>query len=58
MRLSHFEALTVFAALVSVVFAVITKNTPRAQVQYGVFVFFSFLVVAIVVGWIMYPLPF
>jgi hypothetical protein len=57
-RLSHFEALTVFAALVSVVFAITTKSTPRAQIQYGVFVFFSFLVVAIVVGWIMYPLPF
>ena len=58
MRLSHFEALIVFAALVSTVFAITTKNTPRSQVQYGVFVFFSFLVVAIVVGWIMYPLPF
>ena len=58
MRLSHFEALTVFAALVSVVFAITTKNTPRAQVQYGVFVFFSFLLVAIVVGWVMYPFPF
>jgi len=57
-KLSHFEALTVFAALVSTVFAITTKSTPRAQVQYGVFVFFSFLAVAILVGWIMYPLPF
>ena len=58
MKLSHFEALTVFAALVSVVFAITTKSTPRAQVQYGAFVFLCFLVVAIVVGWIMYPFPF
>jgi hypothetical protein len=57
-RLSHFEALTVFAALVATVFGITTKSTPRAQVQYGVFVFFCFLAVAIVVGWIMYPLPF
>jgi hypothetical protein len=56
-RLSHFEALTIFAALVSVVFAIITKNTPREQFQYGVFVFFSFLAVAVVVGWVMYPFP-
>jgi hypothetical protein len=57
-KLSHFEALTVFAALVSTVFAITTKNTPRAQLRYGVFVFFSFLAVAIVVGWIMFPFPF
>jgi hypothetical protein len=58
MRLSHFEALTVFAALVSIVFAITTKSTPRAQVKYGVFAFFSFLVVAVVVGWVMFPFPF
>lgn len=58
MRLSHFEALTIFALLVAVVFAIITKGTPREQFRYGVFVFFSFLAAAIVVGWIMYPFPF
>ena len=58
MNLSHFEALTIFALLVAVVFAVINKNTPREQLRYGVFVFFSFLAAAIVVGWIMYPFPF
>jgi len=56
-RLSHFEALTIFAALVSIVFAITSKNTPREQLQYGIFVFFSFLAVAVIVGWIMYPLP-
>ncbi len=57
MRLSHFEALIVFALLVSTVFALITKSTPREQFRYGVFVFVSFLIVALAVGWIMYPLP-
>ena len=57
MRLSHFEALLAFALVVSTVFALITKNEPREQLRYGVFVFFSFLAVALAVGWIMYPLP-
>jgi hypothetical protein len=57
MSLSHFEALVVFALIVSTVFALITKNSPREQLRYGVFVFLSFLAVAIAVGWIMYPLP-
>jgi hypothetical protein len=54
---SHFGALTTFALLVSVVFAIITKSEPREQFRYGIFVFISFLAAAILVGWIMYPLP-
>ncbi len=50
-------ALVIFALIVSIVFALITKNEPREQLRYGAFVFLSFLAVAFVVGWIMYPLP-
>ncbi len=57
MTLTHFESLFVFSVIVSTVFALITKSTPREQVRYGVFVFVSFLAVAFFVGWIMYPLP-
>ena len=57
MILSHFTALLVFALFVSTVFALITKNEPREQFRYGLFVFLSFIAVAFVVGWIMYPLP-
>ena len=57
MKLSHFEALVIFAIIVSTVFALITKNELREQVRYGVFVFLSFLAVALAVGWLMYPLP-
>jgi hypothetical protein len=57
MNLSHFEALVIFALIVSTVFALITKSTPREQFRYGIFVFGSFLFVALAVGWIMYPLP-
>ena len=57
MTLSHFTALVVLALIVSMVFALITKNGPREQFRYAVFVFFSFIAVALVIGWIMYPLP-
>jgi hypothetical protein len=55
--LSHFSALFIFATIVSTVFALITKNEPREQLRYGMFVFLSFLAVAFAVGWIMFPLP-
>lgn len=58
MILSHFTAIFVFALIVSVVFALINKSEPREQLRYGAFVFLSFLGVAIVVGWIMFPFPF
>ena len=57
MILSHFSALLIFALIVSTVFALITKNEPREQFRYGLFVFLSFLAVAFAVGWIMYSLP-
>ena len=56
MILSHFGALTIFV-IVSTVFALITKTEPREQLRYGIFVFLSFLAVALAIGWIMYPLP-
>jgi hypothetical protein len=58
MKLSHFEALFAFALLTSTVFAITTKSTPREQFRYGALVFVTFLGVAVVVGWLMFPLPF
>jgi len=55
--LSHFAALTTFALLTSVVFGIITRSAPREQLKYGAFVFVCFLAAAILVGWIMYPIP-
>ncbi len=58
MILSHFTALLIFALIVSVVFALINKTQPMEQLKYGAFVFLSFLGVALVVGWLMFPFPF
>ncbi len=46
-----------FSFLVSVVFGVIAKDTPRERVIYGAKVFAAFVGVAILLGWIMYPFP-
>jgi hypothetical protein len=57
MALTHFPALLLFAFLVSVVFGVIGKDTPRERVIYGAKVFAAFVGIAILLGWIMYPFP-
>ena len=58
MVISHFPAMLLFSFLTSVVFGVVSKNTPRERVIYGAKVFAAFVGIAILLGWIMYPLPF
>lgn len=57
MALSHYPALLLFSVLVSVVFGVISKDTPRDRLIYAAKVFGAFVGIAFLLGWIMYPLP-
>ena len=57
MVISHLPAMVLFAFLVSVVFGTLSGNTPRERLKYGAKVFGAFVGVAVLLGWIMYPLP-
>jgi ATP/ADP translocase len=57
MTISHLTAMLLFAFLVSVVFGVLSKDTPRERLIYGAKVFAAFVGVALLLGWIMYPVP-
>jgi hypothetical protein len=54
---SHLLLLMLFALLVSSVFATLARDEPRAQLRTGAMMFGSFVAAAIVLGWLMYPLP-
>jgi hypothetical protein len=54
---SHFLLLILFAMFVSVVFAALLRDEPRAQVRFGAAMFCGFVLGAVVLGWLMYPLP-
>ena len=54
---SHFLLLVLFAFFVSLVFAVITKDDAREQARFGGLMFAVFVASAVVLGWLMYPLP-
>jgi len=54
---SHFFLLVVFAFFVSLVFAVLVRDDPRAQLRTGATMFAGFIGVALVLGWILYALP-
>ena len=57
MAVPHFPAMILFAFLVSVVFGVLSRDTPGERLKYGAKVFGMFVAVAVVLGFIMYFVP-
>lgn len=55
--LTHFQALCVFAFFTSLVFAFLTKSRLRERARYFLWSFLAFLLVALALGWLMYPFP-
>ena len=55
MTISHFPAMVIFAVVVSLVFAFLSKPTMVERLRYALWAFVAFLVVAIGIGWLMYP---
>jgi hypothetical protein len=54
---SHLINLCLFSALVSIVFAVLLRESTRERVRFGLIAFGGFVGSALVVGWLMYPFP-
>jgi len=54
---SHLLLMLLFAFFVSIVFAVLLRDEPRAQLRTGGMMFGGFVLAAAVLGWLMYPLP-
>jgi hypothetical protein len=55
--LRHFLVMTLFAALASVVFGAMAKDTNRERWLYGVKIFGEFLLIGLVLSWILYFIP-
>jgi hypothetical protein len=49
--------MALFAFFVSVVFAVLLRDDVRSQVKTAGWMFGAFVAAAVVLGWLMYPLP-
>jgi hypothetical protein len=54
---SHLVLLVGFAFFVSLIFAVLAKDQPREQLQFGGLLFAGFVGTAIVISWLMFPFP-
>jgi hypothetical protein len=54
-NLSHFGALLFFALTVSITFAFLSKRGAVERAKYTLWAFLAFLLVAVGIGWLMYP---
>jgi hypothetical protein len=54
---SHFGLLILFSSFVSVIFAVLMRDEPRDQLRLGARLLGGFVGVALVLAWLIYPLP-
>jgi hypothetical protein len=55
LQLSHFQSLLVFALIISLAFGTLGRRQPIERLKYAAWSFAMFLVVAITLGWLMYP---
>jgi cytochrome bd-type quinol oxidase subunit 2 len=53
--LTHFQALAFFALVVSATFAFLSKRGAMERAKYFAWALLAFLLVAIGIGWLMYP---
>lgn len=53
----HLLVMILFAALASIVFGAISKETTRERWIYGMKVFAEFIVIGLALGWILYFIP-
>jgi cytochrome bd-type quinol oxidase subunit 2 len=54
-QLSHFQAMVLFALIISVAFGFLSRRRPIDRAKYIVWSLFLFLLVGVGIGWAMYP---
>lgn len=54
-RLSHFQALVVFALVISIAFGFLGRRRPMERVKYILWTLLLFILIGVGIGWAMYP---
>ena len=53
--MSHFADMSWFALIISVAMAFLSRRTAIERLKYTVISFFAFVLIAIAIGWLMFP---
>jgi len=54
-KLSHLQAMLLFALVISVAFGFLSRRRPIDRVKYIAWSLFLFLLIGVGIGWAMYP---
>ena len=54
-RLSHFQAMVIFALVISVAFGFLSRRGTYQRARYILWSFILFLIIGVGIGWTMYP---
>jgi len=54
-KLSHLQAMLLFAVVISIAFGFLSRRRPIDRVKYILWSLFLFLLVGVGIGWAMYP---
>ena len=54
-KLTHFQALVIFALVISVAFGFLGRRQPKERLKYIFWTLLLFLLVGVGIGWAMYP---
>ena len=54
-KLTHLQALVIFALVISVAFGFLGRRQPKERVKYILWTLLLFLLVGVGIGWAMYP---
>jgi len=57
MSLTHFQAMCLFAFAVSLAFALLSKRSLSERLKYAIWALLAFLLIAVAIGWLMFPFP-
>jgi len=55
LTLSHFQAMCLLAFIISLAFASMSRKRLGERLRYALYAFLAFLLVAVAMGWLMYP---
>ena len=54
-KLTHLQALVIFALVISVAFGFLGRRQPKERIKYILWTLLLFLLVGVGIGWAMYP---
>jgi cytochrome bd-type quinol oxidase subunit 2 len=54
-HLTHFQAMTLFALLISIAFGFLSRRKANERVKYIIWSLLLFLLIGVGIGWAMYP---